>query len=167
MVKLNRYYRLLDFCNNFVYSTNIVCTLLYCLLLIMVELEERMGEMCWKIFSRHSNFWLTKYFKLNTRRERNRKRKELSQSHHPLLSWCTWHMPHCRVSNWIVSLETVTAGMVTTAHSRTCTVGPPATCNSKENPLRSKMTYRGRVKRHKFSLWTCTGVSLCIPGSGE
>lgn len=46
MVKLNRYYRLLDFCNNFVYTTNIVCTLLYCLLLIMVELEERMGEMC-------------------------------------------------------------------------------------------------------------------------
>lgn len=61
-------------------------------------------------------------------------------------------MPHCTVSNCSVSVETVMAGTVTTAHSRTWTIGPPVTCKTKQNPLRNKVIMLLIIKPDKDSI---------------
>ena len=81
-----------------------------------------------------------------------------------MLSCCiTWHMPHCTVSNISVSVETVTAGTVTTAHIRTWTVGPCVTCKTKQNPSLNKVTIlinkagkEKNVHRNNDNIHTCT-----------
>lgn len=47
-------------------------------------------------------------------------------------------MPHRTLSNCSASWETVTAGTVTTAHSRTWTIGPSTTWKDKQRQLRDR-----------------------------